>query len=287
MKDEIQADETINPLLKSFAEFLANTVSDIQSSIAYLIKNRTEDKVLRRLQLAFCLHSIKQAGLENIMSDLLLQFAEVVEDELPKSEEASKNYFAYLLLKEALSVRISMKAYLDAECFVQTDARALAIKSVENRLFQKEDEHTTQEIGSSTKGIFGNSTNGANHEIKINVFGGLSVFVDGKEDVAYRLRRQKSRVLLTILAIENGKELGRNQAAKLIWPNVSDDERLRNLNTVFSDLRHFLAKISPDIDFVIKCQNSLSLNLNAVSTDISVLEKLYDSFCIGPVDYEK
>ena len=221
LQNEITADDKISSLTKTLVSFIVEGSKDVNSSIAFLMNNKIKNENLRFSMYMFAIRNLKRHGIENVSSKLLLEFIKHVEQLLPTSEDVTKNIYAYLFMKECISIRSSLKAYFDLDCFVLTQPREIALKNVERRIYiedksKEPSERIDMQNDEEEAETLSIKKAATRNSIKVCVFGGLSILTPDNENVGVTLRRQKSRTLLTILAIENGKEISRDKLAAII-----------------------------------------------------------------------
>jgi predicted ATPase/DNA-binding SARP family transcriptional activator len=98
-------------------------------------------------------------------------------------------------------------------------------------------------------------------KIKILLLGALQVIVDNEP--VDSLMSDKSRALLTYLAVESHRSHRRDHLAGMLWPNQPDKKSLHNLRQALSSLRKILQDDDHENKFFLVTRDSIQFNPNS------------------------
>ncbi|MDR2715976.1 MAG: hypothetical protein LBB46_04430, partial [Coriobacteriaceae bacterium] len=111
--------------------------------------------------------------------------------------------------------------------------------------------------------------------LNVRLFGGLEVRV-GEVIVDPRLfSRQKVKVLLALLVINQGRELPRERLCKMLWPHSDLTASQRNLYSLWAMLKQALSSVTGSCPYLIHTQFSYKLDGHIASSDVAE----FDSLC--------
>jgi DNA-binding SARP family transcriptional activator len=110
--------------------------------------------------------------------------------------------------------------------------------------------------------------------ISIQLFGGFTVRRDGLEMDPDLFSRQKVKILLAILAIEQGKDVPCDRLASLMWPDSDPLDARKNLQSTWSLLRKALKTPQGTCPYLRKSPFSYQLTDYFVITDVSIFKDL-------------
>lgn len=110
--------------------------------------------------------------------------------------------------------------------------------------------------------------------VSIRLFGGLEVTKGMQRIDCQVFGRQKTKVLLALLVVNQGRELSREKISETLWPESYARDAHRNLYSLWSLLKKALAVEDGSCPYLIKTQYSYMLNESFVTSDISQLNEL-------------
>lgn len=160
------------------------------------------------------------------------------------------------------------------------DTRELFISN--NELIQAHEKNYFDVDGSSR--LNNVSTVDGVPKLHISVLGGLSVYIGNKEIINTKFGRKNIKLICCILALENGKEIGKSELSKRIWIDCDDEARRVNVNSHWSVFRRLLTLPNGECPYLTKNQNSYKLNSRYFESDLQVLDKLCSELTLGPLD---
>lgn len=123
-------------------------------------------------------------------------------------------------------------------------------------------------------------------KININLFGGLSVWM-GKRQLDPKLfSRQKLKLILCFLAIENGREINKQKLSEMVWPGLESKSQLNSMNTHWSILHKIFTLPDGSCPYLTRTQSSYNINKVLVSSDVQELDDICAQLTIGHLDSE-
>lgn len=120
--------------------------------------------------------------------------------------------------------------------------------------------------------------------IKVNLFGGLAVSIDGVPIDSVLLRRKKVKTLLAILALDAGREVPRDTLVGALWPASPIDTARKNLYTLWSLLRRALALPDGTCPYLVRMQNGYKFDDRAFESDVRRVDELIRTLLFGRTD---
>lgn len=116
--------------------------------------------------------------------------------------------------------------------------------------------------------------------LHVHMFGGLSISIGDAPVRPSELNRQKTRMLLSLLALNDGREMGRDRLAEMLWPRSDPKLAVKNFYSVWSQLRRAL-RVGEQCPYLIRTQNGCRLDGRLVDTDVASFERLCRSLLFG------
>lgn len=119
--------------------------------------------------------------------------------------------------------------------------------------------------------------------LRLKLFGTMEVFV-GQNDITHQFEsRPKTRLLLALLALHRGRELGREQLAAMIWPAADPRTAAKSLYRVWGDLRSVLSRqgLCP---YLIRSRYGCRLDPEWFESDLEEFEGLVRGLLFGTGD---
>lgn len=119
--------------------------------------------------------------------------------------------------------------------------------------------------------------------LRVNLLGGMEVWV-GDTPVAPRLlSRQKTRTFLGMLVLSRGKELTRDFIVSDLWPDSSIEQARRNFYTVWSQLRRALS-VRGECLYLFRDQFGCRIDASLVQSDVAQLEETCRTLMFGHLE---
>lgn len=110
--------------------------------------------------------------------------------------------------------------------------------------------------------------------LTLKIFGCFEVSVGGVPVDYSQFKRQNTRTLLVLLAVNHGRELSREALACSMWPTSSEDVARKNFYTVWSHLRRALALPDGTCPYLVRHQYGCSLDPRYVESDVERLDEI-------------
>lgn len=118
----------------------------------------------------------------------------------------------------------------------------------------------------------------------ISVFGGLNVYIGGKEIINTDFGRQNMKLICCILTLENGQEINKDKIASIIWPDSNIEQRRINMNTHWSILKRFFTLKNNVCPYLIRSQNSYKFNGHYLKSDVQKFDEVCGELTMGNID---
>ncbi|MBQ3106045.1 MAG: SARP family transcriptional regulator, partial [Eggerthellaceae bacterium] len=109
-------------------------------------------------------------------------------------------------------------------------------------------------------------------QLRVNLFGGLEVYLGEEEVDPLLLRRQKVKNLLAVLVLNKGREMSRDKLISILWPNANPDVAVRNLYAVWSQLRRALTTPDGSCPYLVRERGGCRMDARLVECDASLFE---------------
>jgi DNA-binding SARP family transcriptional activator len=110
--------------------------------------------------------------------------------------------------------------------------------------------------------------------LRVNIFGGLEVFIDGELVDGKAFKREKLRIALALLLLNKGSEISRDTLAECLWPESTIETRRRNFYSVWEQLKKSL-NVDSYCPYLIKSKLGCSLDLRHVESDVFEFKNVY------------
>ncbi|MGI6045863.1 MAG: AfsR/SARP family transcriptional regulator [Eggerthellaceae bacterium] len=117
--------------------------------------------------------------------------------------------------------------------------------------------------------------------IRINIFGGISVYRGAELLPPQIFKRQKSKTLLALLVISRGRERSRDELAQSLWPNSELDTARKNFYSVWSQLRRALMLPDGSCPYLCRHQKTCRLNAAYVESDYARFDEVCNRLLFG------
>ena len=121
-------------------------------------------------------------------------------------------------------------------------------------------------------------------QLTVKLFGRLDIWVGERHLTAEDFHRKSTRQLLVMLAINIGREVSRASAARLLWPESDEPRAVRNLYTVWSELRRLLTLPDGTCPYLSRHELGCSLEPRYVRTDVGRLSEICRDMVFGEVN---
>ena len=119
--------------------------------------------------------------------------------------------------------------------------------------------------------------------LRLKLFGTMEVAV-GRRDITYQFEgRPKTRLLLALLALHRGRELGRDQIVSMLWPAADKRTGAKSFYRVWGDLRSLLSQ-QGSCPYLIRSRYGCRLDPDLFESDLDEFEELIRCLLFGPAD---
>ena len=106
----------------------------------------------------------------------------------------------------------------------------------------------------------------------------------GRRDITYQFEgRPKTRLLLAVLALHRGRELGRDQIVSMLWPAADKRTGAKSFYRVWGDLRSLLSQ-QGSCPYLIRSRYGCRLDPDLFESDLDEFEELIRCLLFGPAD---
>lgn len=110
--------------------------------------------------------------------------------------------------------------------------------------------------------------------LRINTFGRFEIEPHDPEVIIKNKVRKQLRLLISLMAINSGREVARPWIQRVMWPNAPDRNAKQNLYTMWSLLNRSVTTREGACPFFESYPQSLSLNTDLVETDTQLLDNI-------------
>ena len=119
--------------------------------------------------------------------------------------------------------------------------------------------------------------------LRLKLFGTMEVAL-GRRDITYQFEgRPKTRLLLALLALHRGRELGRDQIVSMLWPAADKRTGAKSFYRVWGDLRSLLSQ-QGSCPYLIRSRYGCRLDPDLFKSDLDEFEELIRCLLFGPAD---
>ena len=119
--------------------------------------------------------------------------------------------------------------------------------------------------------------------LRLKLFGTMEVAL-GRRDITYQFEgRPKTRLLLALLALHRGRELGRDQIVSMLWPAADKHTGAKSFYRVWGDLRSLLSQ-QGSCPYLIRSRYGCRLDPDLFESDLDEFEELIRCLLFGPAD---
>lgn len=123
--------------------------------------------------------------------------------------------------------------------------------------------------------------------LTLRMFGLFEVLIGDKRIEYSSFKRQNTRVLLVLLAVNQGRELSRDAVAEAMWPESSADVAHRNFYTVWAHLRRALSLPDGTCPYLVRHRYGCSLDSRFVHSDVDRLNQICRELLFSVPDIER
>lgn len=122
--------------------------------------------------------------------------------------------------------------------------------------------------------------------LTLKMFGCFGVSIGGVPVPYSRFRRQNTRALLVLLAVNQGRELSRDVVARAIWPKSEPGVAHKNFYSVWSLLRKALSLPDGTCPYLIRHRYGCSLDSRFVQSDVARFNEICRELLFGAPNVE-
>ena len=117
--------------------------------------------------------------------------------------------------------------------------------------------------------------------LSVRLFGGLELTIGDSVVDLKAFSRQKTKVLLAILVLNQGREISRERLSVSLWPESTEEAARRNLHSLWALLRKALKTKDGVCPYLIRTQFSYKLNTEFVKSDIAEFNEICQKILFG------
>ena len=110
--------------------------------------------------------------------------------------------------------------------------------------------------------------------LALKLFGCFEVTIGGVPVEYSSFKRQNTRALLVLLAVNQGREVPRDAIAEAMWPRSSSRVAQKNFYTVWAHLRRALSLSDGTCPYLVRHQYGCSLDARFVQSDVERLDEI-------------
>ena len=162
------------------------------------------------------------------------------------------------------------------------EAAALAARLVEQRSAWSVDEGPSRRA--ARKAEAAPARPGEAAKMRVRLFGGLEVDIEGRPVEAAAFRKQRAKTLLAVLVLHRGKETARQELLDIMWPDSSGDRASNNLYSLWSALRRALENERGECPYVVRHQAGYVADARYVESDVDEFEAICRTLCFERPD---
>mgnify|MGYP002510071496 CR=1 FL=1 len=123
--------------------------------------------------------------------------------------------------------------------------------------------------------------------LSLKMFGCFEASIGGVPIEYSMFKRQNTRALLVLLAVNQGKELSRDLAVEALWPRSSHEVANKNFYTVWSSLRQALSLPDGTCPYLVRHRYGCSLDSRFVTSDVERLDEICRELLFGAPNVEQ
>lgn len=112
-------------------------------------------------------------------------------------------------------------------------------------------------------------------EMRVRLFGGMEVFIGGRQVNPSAFAKQKAKTLLAVLVLRRGREVPRRELVEVMWPSSRWECAVSNFYSVWSVLRKALSDENGACPYLVRHQASCMVDTRFVRSDVEEFEELY------------
>lgn len=121
----------------------------------------------------------------------------------------------------------------------------------------------------------------------VQLFGGLSVYVDGKRLRDEKWTKKKSKLLFAHLVLRFGRTLSRDALISYLWPQSLDRRAVDNLYVNWAAVKRAVTPRGDTRPFVINSGMLYSINSDLVTSDVEEFDALARRMLFGEVGVQE
>ncbi len=123
--------------------------------------------------------------------------------------------------------------------------------------------------------------------LELKMVGRLDVSIGGVPVDPKKIGRKQARVLLLVLAANQGRDVSRDATAQAMWPTRSLENARKNFYTTWSQLRHALVLPDGTCPYLVKHQYGCRLDERYVKSDLARLDDICRELLFGRIDFDE
>ena len=123
--------------------------------------------------------------------------------------------------------------------------------------------------------------------LTLRLFGLFEVSIGDRRIEYSCFKRQNTRALLVLLAVNQGRELSREAVSEAMWPRSSADVAHRNFYTVWAHLRRAISLPDGTCPYLVRHRYGCSLDTRFVQSDVERLNEICRELLFSVPDIER
>lgn len=123
--------------------------------------------------------------------------------------------------------------------------------------------------------------------LSLKFFGKFEVSIGDRLIAQQDFKRQNTRALLVLLAVNHGREVSRDALSASLWPNSSQEVARKNFYTIWAQLRRVLSLPDGSCPYLVRHQYGCSLETRYVHSDVERLDAICRELLFGKPNVEQ
>lgn len=207
-------------------------------------------------------------GRASLLAMLCAQALEGARDAAPIAQDAQIGSFAMRAVRRMQELVSEQRAEHERSCGDRDEERARSERGSQTRTSRRSARASTDEPP----------------VLRMRLFGGLSVTIDGKRADSPLLKRKKVKTLLAVLALNAGREVSRDAIIRALWPESDGEAGRKNLYTLWGLARQALSLPDGTCPYLVRMQNGYKLDDRSFESDARRVDELTRALLFGHAD---
>ena len=126
------------------------------------------------------------------------------------------------------------------------------------------------------------------HIMRFEMFGGLNIWLDGRQTVDREDRVNKNLELLVLLALKNAGSLKKEELMQALWEEGEVHNPIGALKNAAYSLRKLLQEFQPDFEFIVNNEKTYRINPEIeVQTDVLQMQQLHQMAMVSELSEDE